>query len=288
MMASPLFSVIVPTFGRPRFLEDAIRSVLQQSVDDFECVVVDDASPDPVVTMSDPRVVVVRRERNGGPAAARNTGLQMARGRYIAFLDDDDVYTPDRLALALDGLSRAPVAICWRRGSDGSTGGNRRLEGSVHDTILDQLTPHLGQVAIDRRVTPLFDERFVASQDVEWWLRVAAAVPVTTTPTVGLIYRIHTGPRHYNGVAERIRCGLLLLSLHGDYFSAHPRAAAFRWKRIGLMAHNLGTETVARKAFIRSLRLRPESRTFWHLMRSLHRSGRKRPELPEITKGVLR
>jgi glycosyltransferase involved in cell wall biosynthesis len=287
-MTSPLFTVIVPTYGRPRFLEEAIRSVLDQSVEDFECVVVDDASPDPVMTVNDPRVVVVRRERNGGPAAARNTGLQLARGRYIAFLDDDDAYTPDRLALALDGLSRAPLAICWRRGSDGSTGGNRRLEGSVHETILDQLTPHLGQVAIDRRMTPLFDERFVASQDVEWWLRVAAVAAVTTTPSVGLIYRTHTGPRHDNGVAERIRCSLLLLGLHGDYFSAHPRAAAFRWERIGLMARNLGKDAVARKAFIRSLRLRPESRTLWHLMRSLHGFGRKRPELPEVTEEVLR
>jgi glycosyltransferase involved in cell wall biosynthesis len=287
-MTPPLFTVVVPTYGRPRFLEEAIRSILDQSVEDLECIVVDDASPVPMITVGDPRVVVVRRQENGGPAAARNTGLQLARGRYIAFLDDDDLYTPDRLALALEGLGRAPVAICWRRGSDGSSGGNRELEGFVHESILDQLTPNLGQVAIDRRITPLFDERFVANEDVEWWLRVAAAAAVTTIPRVGLVYRMHSGPRHNTGLAERIRCSLLLLRLYGEYFSAHPRAAAFRWKRIGLMAHNLGRDAVARHAFLRSLRLRPEPRTFWHLMRSLQSSGRKRPELPEATKEVFR
>jgi glycosyltransferase involved in cell wall biosynthesis len=271
-LAKPTLSVIIPTYGRPRFLNEAISSVLAQTVADFECIVVDDGSAAPVAVALDRRVRVVHRDENGGPAAARNTGLEHAQGRYVTFLDDDDLYTPDRLALGLEGVARAPVSICWRRGSDGSYGGNRVLEGHVYDSILDHLTPHLGQVTIDRTIAPTFDERFVASQDVEWWLRVTRVAKVSTISRVGHIYRTHSGPRNRNGLAARVGSSLLLLSTHGDYFASHPRAAAFRWKRIGLMANRLGDYSMARSAFQRSLRVRPELATLWHLARSLRKS----------------
>src|SRR5262249_44071462 len=125
----PTFSVIIPTYGRPRYLAEAVRSVLDQTVGDFECIVVDDASPDPVAVVDDARVRVVRRDVNGGPAAARNTGIDAARGRNLVFLDDDDLYTPERLAAAATGLARAPVTICHARHLDAEDGRNRALEG---------------------------------------------------------------------------------------------------------------------------------------------------------------
>src|SRR5947207_2920851 len=115
---NPLFSVIVPTYGRPKMLHDAINSVLGQTIDDLECIVVVDAGPESVVVDGDERLRVVRRDHNGGPAAARNTGVEHARGQYLAFLDDDDWFVPERLEIALEGLERAPVAICWSRFSD--------------------------------------------------------------------------------------------------------------------------------------------------------------------------
>jgi glycosyltransferase involved in cell wall biosynthesis len=80
----PEFSVIVPSFDRAEFLGDAIASVQEQTIGDFECIVVDDASPIPVNVSSDPRIRLIRREVNGGCSAARNTGLRAARGRYKA------------------------------------------------------------------------------------------------------------------------------------------------------------------------------------------------------------
>ncbi|MGH2728551.1 MAG: hypothetical protein ACRDKS_16395, partial [Actinomycetota bacterium] len=85
----------------------------------------------------------------------------------------------------------------------------------------------------------------------------------------GLIYRLHQGHRNRNGTFERVRCQRMLLDLYPDYFAEHPRAAAFRWKRIGLMAGSIGEAAQARAAFRRSLRLRPELRTAVHLIRSL-------------------
>jgi glycosyltransferase involved in cell wall biosynthesis len=267
-MSSPEFTVIVPTHRRAGFLDDALASLRAQTVEDFECVVVDDASPEPPALPEDPRFRLVRREVNGGPAAARNTGLQAARGRFVAFLDDDDLFTPERLALGRRGLASAPLTICWRRALDGSPGSNRVLEGDVSDSILDQTTPHLGQVTVERSLVPRFDERFVAAQDVEWWLRAAVVAPISTVPEVGYLYRRHDGPRGRNSTAARVRCSLRLLELHAPYFERHPRAAAFRWKRIGLMAGQTGDRRLARQALRRSLRLRPELATLWHLARA--------------------
>jgi len=278
-VSGPLFSVMIPTYNRPGLLRLAVNSVLRQSVTDFECIVVDDAGPTPVEPVSDGRVRVVRHASNRGGPAAMNTGLREARGRYVAFLDDDDLYTADRLALALEGLASAPIAICLRRGSDGTSGGNRLLNGLVHDHILDGLTPNTGQVAVDRSIAPTFDERFIAGYDVEWFLRLTEHYPVRTTTQVGFVYRVHDGIRHGNGAETRVWASRLLLQKHAQYFRRHPRAAAFRWKRIGLLSARLGDHRVARRAFVRSLRIRPEVRTAWHLARSLRPSGRTKEAL---------
>jgi glycosyltransferase involved in cell wall biosynthesis len=269
-MAEPLFSVIVPTYGRPRFLREALDSVRRQTVEDFECIVVDDGSPEPVSVTDDPRYRLIRRPRNGGPAAARNTGISQARGRYLTFLDDDDVYTPERLALALDGLGRVRVSICWR-GNEGDDQpvGNRTLDGDVHDVILEREVPQLGQVAVERAMVPLFDERFLAAEDTEWWLRLSSREPVNSVPRVGLLYRRHAGHRHANDRAARVEHRRMLLELNREYFDSHPRAAAYQWKKIGLMALDLGDYATARISFKRSFLHHPEARSLWHLFRSL-------------------
>jgi glycosyltransferase involved in cell wall biosynthesis len=97
----PAVSVITPTLNRLSFLRRALESLAAQTYDDFEAiVVVDGPSPELaafVAGHSDPRVRLVQRETTGGTAAARNSGLEVARGRYIGFLDDDDLWLPTRL-----------------------------------------------------------------------------------------------------------------------------------------------------------------------------------------------
>ena len=269
--APPLFSVIVPTYGRPQYVSEAIASILGQTVDDFECLVVDDASPEPVRVPDDPRVKVIRRHSNGGPAAARNTGMDEARGRYIAFLDDDDLFTPDRLALAVEGLRRSPVAVCLGGVVGDATGAasGRVLEGDVSDTIRNGICPHLGQTAVRREALLRLDERLVASHDVDWWIRLAQAQTVTTVPRVGYLHRYHPGDRHRNAAPVRVRCLQMILELHAPYFASHRTARAFHLKRLGLTALRAGERRTAVRAFARSLVVRPRVRTAWHLVRAL-------------------
>ncbi len=100
-MTAPAVSVITPTLNRIAFLRRAIDSALAQTFGDLEiCVVVDGPSPElaaEVAAHPDPRVRLVQRGETGGVAAARNTGIEAARGRYIGFLDDDDLWLPTKL-----------------------------------------------------------------------------------------------------------------------------------------------------------------------------------------------
>ena len=92
----PRFSVIIPTYNRAHVLRDAVDSVLAQSLSDYEILVVDDGSTDDTASLLAQyggRIRFVYQE-NAGPAAARNRGLEMARGRFIAFLDSDDAWAP--------------------------------------------------------------------------------------------------------------------------------------------------------------------------------------------------
>ncbi|MCT7667995.1 glycosyltransferase family 2 protein [Shinella kummerowiae] len=98
---NPDISVILPTYNRTKPLVAAMESVLAQSYGDLELIVVDDASSDDVESVvkgfADARVRYIRRDRNGGAGAARNTGLAAARGRLIAFQDSDDLWLPGKL-----------------------------------------------------------------------------------------------------------------------------------------------------------------------------------------------
>lgn len=108
-------SVILPSHGRPDSLKVACESVLSQSYRDLELIVIDDGSKidlRPVVeALDDDRVRYVRHEVNGGPSRARNTGLKMARGRFIAFQDSDDMWLPDKLSRQIEKLESLPDEV---------------------------------------------------------------------------------------------------------------------------------------------------------------------------------
>jgi glycosyltransferase involved in cell wall biosynthesis len=100
-MTGPLFTVVIPTYNRELIIEKTILSVLNQDFQDFEIVIVDDGSADNpgsvVDRLNDPRIRLIRQP-NGGGGSARNNGIENAKGAYIAFLDSDDLFMPNKLA----------------------------------------------------------------------------------------------------------------------------------------------------------------------------------------------
>lgn len=112
----PIVSVIIPVYNAKRYLEKTVESVLNQTFAKFELILVDDGSTDGCseicdrYTKKDPRVVCLH-EKNSGICHARNTGLDMARGKYIAFCDDDDIYLPNYLETAISHMIRERADI---------------------------------------------------------------------------------------------------------------------------------------------------------------------------------
>jgi len=113
---APLFSIILPTRNRASMLQRAVSSVLRQSLAEFELIIIDDASMEPCSGLpQDPRIRIIRNDALLGAAAARNRGIDAARGTYISFLDDDDEYLSSFLSSTYAVLRNSPdhVGISW-------------------------------------------------------------------------------------------------------------------------------------------------------------------------------
>lgn len=112
-----LVSIITPVYQCEKYLAGTIESVLSQSYSNWELILVDDCTPDGSVEIirpyleSDPRFRYLKLERNGGAAVARNAGLDLARGRYIAYLDADDLWLPRKLERQLDFMAKTGAAF---------------------------------------------------------------------------------------------------------------------------------------------------------------------------------
>ena len=123
-----LVSVITPAYRAAHVVGATIESVLRQTFADFELLVVDDVSPDDTVAVveqyveRDPRVKLLRHAANQGPAGARNTALAVAGGRYVAFLDSDDLWLPQKLERHVDFMQRRQPAMSYTQ--------YRRIDGA--------------------------------------------------------------------------------------------------------------------------------------------------------------
>ena len=113
MPAEPTVTVLMPLYNGERYVREAVESILQQTWQDFELLIIDDGSsdkgPDIVSSMKDERIVLLRNPRNIGVAATLNRGLAIARGRYIARMDADDISLPDRLKKQVQFMDAHPA-----------------------------------------------------------------------------------------------------------------------------------------------------------------------------------
>jgi glycosyltransferase involved in cell wall biosynthesis len=112
---NPTVSVIIPTYNRAHLLGRSLRSVLNQTYQDFEIIVVDDASTDDsetvILSLDNEKIRYLRHEKNKGATAARNTGIKAAKGSYIAFQDSDDEWLPEKLEKQMKVFESAPPEV---------------------------------------------------------------------------------------------------------------------------------------------------------------------------------
>jgi glycosyltransferase involved in cell wall biosynthesis len=191
----PLVSVVIPVFNSAPLIGSALRSVFSQTFTDFEVVVVDDGSEDhrelnAALSEWAGRIHCIR-QANGGPARARNTGIAQARGQFIAFLDADDEWLPEKLAVQVEYFRRHPETGLLHTGVvDGLPAGGAVAGPPRHafcDLFHTAFFINTLTVMIPRRVLEEvggFDERReVHIEDWDLWLRIAARHPIGYIPS---------------------------------------------------------------------------------------------------------
>jgi glycosyltransferase involved in cell wall biosynthesis len=187
----PLVSVVIPTHNRWPMIAEAVQSVLTQTFGDFELIVVDDGSIDNtarLLSSCDSRLQVLSQPHTG-VAAARNAGVARSRGKYIAFLDSDDLWSPAKLAIQADFMEHNPeMHICqteeiWiRRGVRvNPKARHRKPSGDIFQRSLELCLVSPSAVMMTKELFYLaggFDEWFPVCEDYDLWLRIAVAHPV--------------------------------------------------------------------------------------------------------------
>jgi glycosyltransferase involved in cell wall biosynthesis len=180
-----LVSVVIPVFNGERFLREAVQSVLDQKYSPLEIIIVDDGSTDATETVARSFSETVRylRQTNQGPAAARNRGIEHARGDLIAFLDADDVWPEGKLELQLPYLiNDRTIDIVM----------GRIQTGEFAEPVF---SVNLGSAIIRKYVferVGFLDESMRYSEDVDWFMRAReGGAAIKTVEAVTLIYRQH-------------------------------------------------------------------------------------------------
>ena len=205
---TPFFSIIIPTFNRSTLLPESIQTVIDQRFTNWECIVVDDGSTDNTANVvnefvqKDSRLIYIYQD-NAERSAARNNGIKRAKGKYICFLDSDDLYLPDHLADMHDRIIKKglPVALV--------IGGVVREKDGIRTIVpfespesfknnicfflfsSESVIPARVAIHIEILKTHSFDPNLRVGEDVALWVKIASFYPVFAFPEANVVYKIH-------------------------------------------------------------------------------------------------
>lgn len=188
-MKKPLISVIIPTYNRDYILPKAIESVLNQTFKDLELIVVDDGSKDNTPYLVSKYPLIYVRKPHRGVSHSRNIGIFKARGEFIAFLDSDDVFVPEKLEKQLRFLEKNPsykivqTEEIWYKGEKRINPKkiHQKAEGWFFDRAIKLCVVSISTVLMKKEVfkeVGVFDESFPVCEDYEFWLRVSLKMPI--------------------------------------------------------------------------------------------------------------
>ncbi|MBF0494182.1 MAG: glycosyltransferase [Candidatus Omnitrophica bacterium] len=196
MEQRPFFSVIIPSFNRCGFLQKAVGSVMDQTFEDFELIVIDDGSTDGTAgflkSCADPRLQYFSHA-NKGVSTARNLGITKSCGTYLSFLDSDDSWTRDKLERTHDYVKKYPgirifhtEEIWYKKGKIlPQKKIHKKPDGLVYENALKICCIGMSTVTIHKDVfkdVGLFDETFEACEDYDLWLRTSPKYEVKLIP----------------------------------------------------------------------------------------------------------
>jgi glycosyltransferase involved in cell wall biosynthesis len=260
-------SVVVPTHNRRRLLGQALGSVVRQRGVDVEVIVVDDGSADgigeTVAGLRDDRVRLVRHEHPQGVSAARNRGIAEARGSWVAFLDDDDLWAPDKLARQLAAARRDHRA--WAVAGAVSVDDQLRVLTGEPPLLPERIAADLSRyncvpagasnVVVHADVlagTGGFDPGLRHMADWDLWIRLGRSGPPATVPRPLLAYRLHGANATMDTAFDPREPLAELDTIVGRYGIPADRVAVDRW--IAWTCLRAGRRGASLRAYLRAAR----------------------------------
>lgn len=284
-----IVSTIIPVKNGKDFIIECINSVLQSEVEDVEAIVVDDGSDDfdyTKLTVLDHRIKVIRLDGHG-VSAARNAGMKAAKGKYIAFLDADDVWFPGKLSAQIRYFEAHPEVGCvfggftkWFSDANGVfppaeslmedcvavTDCERERSGWLYTRLLTGLLVGMNTAVIRREVFELlggFDESMRIGEDYLFWLKVARVYEMHALNAKVALYRIHSSSAMSrldpdNHQARLLEIAAARWGLHNPDGSVLPREIFEKRLAESHFTHAYnhfwhGSTAVARRSFFKAI-----------------------------------
>lgn len=280
---NPLVTAILPTYNRPERLKRAANSVVEQTYRPLELIIIDDSSyefyaPDIVSNLNDDTIHtrILRHDENQGVSVARNTGIDEANGKYVAFLDDDDEWLPEKTERQVKELeySDSGIAYCWVRRLDSSE--NQRAvhapkkSGDITERLLkENVTGTTSTVVASTELCQSmdgFDESFPRWNDWDFSLRASQRTTFTVVQHV-LVHQYTWDGNQLSDDFDKVKTARnQLISKHIELAVEHKMKSQFiAWTDfgVGIDAGMAGRYNLARLYLIRAIRNHPKEPRFY-------------------------
>lgn len=265
-------SVVIPAYNAERFLRDALASVLRQTLPPLEILVVDDGSGDNTARLA-ASVEGVRciRQANAGVSAARNRGIEEARGEFIALLDADDAWMPEKLAIQMAGLRSDQFAFSARTETDENLLPLRMVRGGFPRSLLEGLLFHGNVVGTPSSVVAPrqalldaggFDPRLSMCADWDMWIRLATHLSGVYSDESLVLYRVHGGSmstnlRVYESDARYMLAKAFGLRLPAELGARRSEAVVRMWEVLAACYWEQKVFSAAFRCAFQSIRTKP-------------------------------
>ena len=244
MNEKPLVSVVIPTYKRPELVKRAVKSVLNQTYENTEIIVVNDSPETDIseIEQIDERVQLINHQENKGACEARNTGIENAKGKYIGLLDDDDEYLPDKLekqvkqfqelgeeyGLVYGGVELVENGeVVGEKIRSGRKIFSRKRRGQVYKELLRGNMIPSPTVLVRKEAfekAGLFDPGFESAQDLDMWIRIAKHYKIGKLDEAIARYHLDAEDRISNSLDKTIQGQQKIYEKHKRDIDQHIQA----------------------------------------------------------------
>jgi len=300
MMCKPLVTVIIPVFNCEKYIRDSVDSALNQTYSNIEVIAVDDGSSDGshhILQTYGDRISIIS-QKNLGAAVARNAGIAASTGKYVAFLDSDDFWFPEKIEAQVKYLEDHPevkMVFCgwleWPYSRNKGSPQPRRvaqydlqaiqqeLSGDLYKELLLECVVHTSTVVMNIELTHDiggFDPEFRKGQDYDYWLRASRKTLIHKLSATLSLYRIHeesitSNPGSINYEYFAVKNALDKWGLSGFTGQKANRREVYKhlsntWLNFGSAFLEIGQAKHAKSAFIKAIQYRPTHLRLWALL----------------------